>query len=316
MLSLTSLTASTATKAKIASYGLIRCLRHFQCHDINIFSALFNSKIQPILLYGSEFWGAYESVEVERVHTFAFKRFLSVSLYASNKLLYKETGRYPLHIVSKINVIRYWFKLLKLPMSRLCKQSYQSLLNHHSNGHANWASEVQNILCKNGFGIVWMSQSVGCEKTFLKTFRERLKDNFLQNIDSALQQNETGYNANYMFTNIFQPETYLHNKLFKSYRDILVKFKLKVSPIYVHSKKFTPNANILCPLCKQNDETEIHFVFDCSILEVLRKTFLPPHILFNRNLQNFHTIMSHEYYTFDIAKYLYNAFKVRKSLLG
>ena len=65
-----------------------------------------------------------------------------------------------------------------------------------------------------------MSQSVGFEITFLKTLRERLKDNFLQNVDIAAQQNETGYIANFMFTNIFHPETYLYNILFKTYRDI------------------------------------------------------------------------------------------------
>ena len=160
-----------------------------------------------------------------------------------------------------------------------------------------------------------MSKSVGCEKSFIYTLRERLSDCFLQTLNSSVGQYEVGTTSNHLFTNIFQPERYLCNSLFKSYRDILVKFKLKVTPIYMHSKKFTPNADITCPLCKQYDETEAHFVFDCITLEVLRRAILPQHLLNHRNIRSLNTIMSHDEYAFDLSKYLYNAFKIRSNLL-
>ena len=78
--------------------------------------------------------------------------------------------------------------------------------------------------------------SSGCHSHLLwenipENSQTKVEDNFLQNTDSAVQQNETGYIASYMLTNIFHPLPYLYNTLFKSYRDILVKTKLEVSPI-------------------------------------------------------------------------------------
>ena len=107
--------SSPALKAKKSVYDILKCLRAVQCFDLNIFSTLFSSKIQPILLYGSEVWGVHESKQMERVHTFAYKRFLNVSVHSSNKMLYGEVGRYPISIICKVNVIRYWLKLIKLP---------------------------------------------------------------------------------------------------------------------------------------------------------------------------------------------------------
>ena len=102
-LSTSNITSAAAPKARKATYDILRYMKSLQCHNIDVFSKLFSSKIQPILLYGSEIWGVHESKEIERVHTFAFKTFLNVSLHCSNSLLYGDTGRYPLSICTTIN---------------------------------------------------------------------------------------------------------------------------------------------------------------------------------------------------------------------
>ena len=65
---------------------------------------------------------------IEKVQTFAMKRFLSVPLHSSNKLLYGETGRYPLFVKTAVKCAKYWLKLTKLPVSRLSRQTYEMLL--------------------------------------------------------------------------------------------------------------------------------------------------------------------------------------------
>ena len=44
-------------------------------------------------------------------------------------MVYRETGRYPLYIDSKIASIRYWLKLGKMPITRFPKQALIMLQN-------------------------------------------------------------------------------------------------------------------------------------------------------------------------------------------
>ena len=134
---------------KIDRLNVQKCFFSKYKNNIDIFSHLFDTIVKPTLLYGSEIWGMCRSLDIERAHTFAFKRFLNVSLHTSNTLLYGESGRYPLYICSALNAIRYWGKLLPLSNERLCKQAYLTSYNMCENGHTNWASSVKDILLTN-----------------------------------------------------------------------------------------------------------------------------------------------------------------------
>ena len=159
-----------------------------------------------------------------------------------------------------------------------------------------------------------MSQSVGCEKSFLVQLKERLKDCYLQEWNVYFRE-RVNENLNCNFFNIFQPEKYLSNCIIKPYRDILAKFRLKVSQLYCHRYKFTPSVDKTCPLCLSADETEIHFVLNCAKLEGLRKTVLPQHVLTNRNHQTLNILSSNECISFVFAKYLFHAMKLRTDIL-
>ena len=47
-------------------------------------------------------------------------------------------------------------------------------------GHENWATKIKKVLCENGFGIVWMNESVENEGFVLSEIKKRLTDIFLQ----------------------------------------------------------------------------------------------------------------------------------------
>ena len=140
---------------------------------------------------------------MEKVHTFAIKRFLSVPLHSSNKMLYGETGRYPLFLKTQMKCIKYWLKLTQLPMSRLCKQAYEMLLNQLDSGKQNWAYFVKKMLTTHGFGIVWMCQGVGYEQGFISEFRDRLVDSHKQNWHAQMEESEK-YDWFLSFKSIFQ----------------------------------------------------------------------------------------------------------------
>ena len=71
---------------------------------INTCNKLFDTLFLPILLYGSEIWGAYDNMDfkkwekdpIERQHTQFYKYFLSLNRRAPNVVARNETGRLPL----------------------------------------------------------------------------------------------------------------------------------------------------------------------------------------------------------------------------
>ena len=59
---------------------------------------LFDRNIAPVLLYGSEIWGFSKRESTELVHRYACKRYMCVSLHASNMAVLGDCGRFPLWI--------------------------------------------------------------------------------------------------------------------------------------------------------------------------------------------------------------------------
>ena len=93
-----------------------KAMRRLRSSDPMIFWKLFDSQIEPVLTYAAEVCGLENVGQIEKVQIFAMKRFLSVPLHSSNNLLYGETGRYPLFTKTAVKCIKYWIRLIKLPL--------------------------------------------------------------------------------------------------------------------------------------------------------------------------------------------------------
>ena len=55
------------------------------------------------------------------------------------------------------------------------------LLLQYEAGKQNWVTNVKAVLVENGFGMVWLSQSVGYETHFIAEFQDRLICCYKQN---------------------------------------------------------------------------------------------------------------------------------------
>ena len=143
------------------------------------FFKIFDTQVQPVILYSAEIWGLHRLSNVERVQTFACKRYLNVPLKVPNKFVYGETGRYPLYVNSAVRCIRYWLRILKLDFARLPKHAYSMLFNMDERGKNCWATSVRNILFSLGFGYVWLQQGVGCDRAFISVFKQRLTEIYI-----------------------------------------------------------------------------------------------------------------------------------------
>ena len=179
-----SVTKGVDVLAAKGKRACVECVRYIgKLSEISTQKKLFlniDTQVQPVILYSAEIWGLYRLSNVERVHTFACKRYLNVPLKVPNKVVYGETGRYPLYVNKAVRCIRYWLRILKLDPARLPKQAYTMLFNMDERGKNCWATSVRNILFSLGFGYVWLQQGVGCDSAFISVFKQRLTDIYQQ----------------------------------------------------------------------------------------------------------------------------------------
>ena len=54
---------------------------------------IYDSKLQPILLYSSKIWALQRLENIEKNHLMAWKRFLGVPVRTPNKMVYGDLGR-------------------------------------------------------------------------------------------------------------------------------------------------------------------------------------------------------------------------------
>ena len=141
--------------------------------------------------YGAEVWGLTKNQEIlERVHLFAIKRFLGVHSKTPRYLVYGDSGRYPVFIISYCKCIKFWLKIVRMNSSRLVHKAYHMLLYLQMQNYKTWIDQVKNVLFMYGFGYVWEAQGVGSEALFLKCFKERLIDCNKQNWHASLESND------------------------------------------------------------------------------------------------------------------------------
>ena len=88
-----------ALRARKAIFCILKLLWTIGDQSPSLFFKLFDCQVQPMLTYGAEVWGLMVDHKIiERIHTFAIKRLLNVSIKTPNALVYAETGRYPGHV--------------------------------------------------------------------------------------------------------------------------------------------------------------------------------------------------------------------------
>ena len=198
--------------AKHASFALYNVFTVINNTELTIKQqcALFDSLVASILNFGSEIWGFHDASDVELIHTKFLRRILGVKNSTNLASLYGEVGRYPLLLTRKINIIKYWIKILKQHDTSLMKQIYIMLKddaenNHNCNGK-NWASQIKDMLQQYGLGYVWEHQfEIDIPFSIIK---QRTIDNYLQKWNSDIN-NSPQLQSYSIFKHNFELEQYL-----------------------------------------------------------------------------------------------------------
>ena len=233
---------------------------------------IFDAKVKPILLYGSEIWGSQKFDDIERVHIKICKMILCVGKDVKNNIALGECGRFPIYIDALVRMIKYWNRLLTMPDGRYPKQCYKMLLKHDLAGRKNWVTHLRILLCTHGFGYVWEMQATIDTASFIKTFKNRLLDSFRQDWHDSLSS-ESEYLD-------YHPEILRAN-----YIGLLASFEHRRAVCLLRCSKLPLNGisrfgkPILYPYCDQCGGHQIedlcHFLLVCPRYASLRKKLIP-----------------------------------------
>ena len=97
-LSLHRMRSDLAKKGKRVLVSLLSSLYEYGQMPKHLFFKLFDMKVVPILLYGSEIWGYRKYEVLEQVQYYACKRYICVGIKSCNAAVLGDCGRFPLHV--------------------------------------------------------------------------------------------------------------------------------------------------------------------------------------------------------------------------
>jgi hypothetical protein len=307
-----------ASRAKHATLCIMGKLSSLGNQSFEVLIKMFDSQIQPIVQYGADIWGLDKAaVCCEKVHLFALKKFLGVSMQTPNDLIYGETNRYPIYLNSAVRCLRYWLKLTQMDDCRLPKKAYNMLRYLDARGNVNWVTKVRVKLHELGFGYVWLNQGVEYMSMFIRTFQTRLIDCRWQEWGVHIRDSDR-FEIYRHINSLHSIPSYISIKLDGHLKFLVTRFRFGISDINVHHLRYRQHSDhdLICPLCKNEKESEVHFVLQCPVLSCLRDELIP--FKFHREPSLFRLIVlmssTQEQIVKKFALYLYKAFKMRKTV--
>ena len=239
---------------------------------------MFNSMVLPILNYGCEIWGLRRADPMDKFHRAFLKYILRVKKSTPNCFVYGELGVYPLFIQRQVRVISFWAKLLEnienenLFICKIYKELYE--LTFTQPNKATWASLVRDTLEHCGMGNYWAAQRVSDKGTFIKVFRTRLQDIYLQTWGQEVRESSGGR----LFKHVkleFGFEPYL-NAVSHSLRIPISKIRLSSHTFFIERgrwMKIAKNERV-CQICGVIED-EFHCLVECPRFNNERRGLLP-----------------------------------------
>ena len=124
--------------------------------DIPMQLRLFDAMIQPVLLYGSQVWGAglltasYEKFAksgVEQCHLGFMRHLVGIHKSVPVAMIYKELNRGPLLLQIRSRVVKFWNHVIELPSTSLVKAAMLgNIACARQHGYSTWFQMFETAL--------------------------------------------------------------------------------------------------------------------------------------------------------------------------
>jgi hypothetical protein len=206
-------------------------------------------------------------------------------------MLYAETGRYPLEIITKCRTIGFWINLVIGNTNKLSYKLYKFMLDLPEFS-SKWLNNVQNILQSTGQNEAWLYQT-NINKSLKYRVKQILIDQHAQTWNKSLQQSNKARNYS-IYKDKIQLEPYLLD-LCKLDALTLLKFRTgnHYLPIETGRWEGIDISDRRCNLCRQVNEVgdEYHYLFKCSFFNVHRPKYIKRYYIHNPNILKYQQLM-------------------------
>ena len=126
--------------------------------------------------YGSEIWGYRSYQKLETVLNRFLKAYLGTVKTTPTSMILGDCGMYPLQISRKVNMVRYFYKLIMLPRDRLLWKVFQYDHDHAMKG--TWCKDIKCILNESDMNGVYDSMDGWTVTSLTQTVKQKLCDNY------------------------------------------------------------------------------------------------------------------------------------------
>ena len=200
-------------QARKALFSLYKKIRNLDL-PIDCQIKLFDNTVLPILTYACEVWGFGDLTMIDKVQTDFFKHILHVKNSTPHIMLYGELGRFPISLIIKQRMVKFWEKLVSDRTGKLSSFMYRMLFNDMSQDFCthSWLKSIKGILDSVGLSYVWNQQELldNSSNWLSKTVREILELQFKQQWHSSIQESSKCLNYR-MYKSEHKFENYLKN---------------------------------------------------------------------------------------------------------
>ena len=166
------------------------------------------------------------------------------------------------------------------------------MLNTH-NFQSKWINKIQNILTEIGRPDIWQYQNLNLHKNTKDLVNAILKDQYLQDWYSQLQNSNKGKNYS-LFKESISLEKYLILLQKQDYQN-LIKFRTTNHFLPIGTGRWN-NIDLddrKCQLCTKNViGDEIHYLLDCTYFSNQRCLYLKRYCFRRPNIFKFHQLIT------------------------
>ena len=223
-------------------------------------SYMYQSLIQPILLYGSDIWGMNTAAQrsLDKVFYWFLKILLNVKRNTSNVMLVGEVGMFPPSSLCHRNTLLYFIRLNNLPPDSVVKSVFLESKRQCELGHRNWYTKVLELAQSYNLCIDSLDDSNATKHLIKSTVTAK----YVSDWHAKLQDiNSNPILRTYkLFKTEFKWECYLNGVKNPKYRKALTKFRTSSHTLEIergrHTNPTTPLEQRQCRICHVlEDET-------------------------------------------------------------
>ena len=309
-------------RAKKAIFGIQKKLKHIASIPPTHMFYLYETLIQPILLYGSDIWGATPQCtkDIDNVFLWFVRCVLGIKATTCNIITIGESGIIPPHVKCHENVILNFIRLNFISKGSVVKTVFNELELLHNNGIHCWYTQVLDLCKKYDIDPMVYSYNT-CTKTDI---RRIIRSQYITSWKSDLQD-RCKYPILRLYNNIksnFGRENYLSLIKNNKYRIAMSRFRASSHTLEIERGRYTipitPIGNRLCHICNVVED-EFHFLLQCQLYSNERRALfnqiseiLPEFVrLPDPNRFVFLLCNEHNSILSWVGKFIYNSFNKR-----